>query len=307
MMIIDAHSHWLPQEIINSAHFYSKAWGDIETQLKAMDEAGVDRAVLSYPTSDAFVRLGGLREVAEAYNGRVAEVLRRYPDRFIGAAVLAVDDKKGMVDAYKKATAEQGFRAVSLATSTNGIFLDDPQYFDLYALAQDDGVPIFVHPQIVKPIGSEKVEDPLLTPVIEYVFETTMCVGKLLVSQLFERFPKLNFIFAYFGGVTPFIAHRYDTTYTMLRGVNFVRDLGDLPSAYLKRIYVDTSGDRTLANYISSLELFGAGHIVWGSDYPAKKDIKGSMGILRDVGITEKDCQDILGGTLERIFQEVKL
>jgi predicted TIM-barrel fold metal-dependent hydrolase len=306
-MIIDAHSHWLPQEIINSAHFYSKVWGDIETQLKAMDEAGVDRAVLSYPTSDAFVRLGGFREVAEVYNGRVAEVLRRFPDRFIGAAVLPADEKKGIVDTYKKATSEHGFRAVSLATSINGVFLDDSRYFDLYALAQDDGVPVFVHPQIVRPIGSERVEDPLLTPVIEYIFETTMCVGKLLMSQVFERFPKLNFIFAYFGGVTPFIAHRYDATYTMLRGVNFVRDLGDLPSAYLKRIYVDTSGDRTMANYISSLELFGAGHIVWGSDYPAKRDVKGSMGILHDLDIAEEDRQNILGGTLERIFQEVKL
>ncbi|QAT17633.1 hypothetical protein BU251_07840 [Candidatus Velamenicoccus archaeovorus] len=306
-MIIDAHSHWLPQEIISSAHFYSKAWGDIEAHLKAMDEAGVDRAVLSYPTSDAFVRLGGFREVAEVFNGSVAGVLRKYPERFIGAVVLPVDEKKGMVDTYKKATAEQGFRAISLATSTNGLFLDDPRYFDLYALAQDEGVPVFVHPQIVKPIGSEKVEDPLLTPVIEYVFETTMCVGKLLMSQVFERFPELNFIFAYFGGVTPFIAHRYDATYTMLRGVNFVRDLGDLPSAYLKRIYVDTSGDRTAANYLSSLELFGPGHIVWGSDYPAKKDVKGSMGILHDLDIAEKDRRDILGGTLERIFQEVKL
>jgi predicted TIM-barrel fold metal-dependent hydrolase len=306
-MIIDAHSHWLPQEIISSAHFYSKAWGDIETQLKAMDEAGVDRAVLSYPTSDAFVRLGGLREVAEAYNGRVAEVLRRYPDRFIGAAVLPVDDKKAMTDAYRRATADQGFRAVSLATSTNGAFLDDPRYFDLYELAQEQRVPLFVHPQIVKPVGSERVEDPLLTPVIEYIFETTMCVGKLLMSQVFERFPRLNFIFAYFGGVTPFIAHRYDATYTMLRGVNFVKDLGGLPSEYLKRIYVDTSGDRTMANYMSSLELFGPGHIAWGSDYPAKKDVRGSMEVFNDLDITEKDRRDILGGTLEKIFKEVRL
>lgn len=306
-MIIDAHSHWLPQEITSCAHFYSKAWGDIEAQLKAMEEAGVDRAVLSYPTSDAFLRLGSLKQVAQVYNEGVAAILRKYPDKFIGAAVLPVDDKKDMIDTYKRALADLGFRAVSLATSTNGVFLDDPRYFDLYALAQEQGVPIFVHPQIVKPIGSEKVEDPLLTPVIEYIFETTMCVGKLLMSGVFERFPKLNFVFTYFGGVTPFIAHRYDATYTMLRGVNFVRDLGGLPSAYLKRIYVDTSGDETMANYMSSLELFGPGHIVWGSDYPAKKDVKGSMGILNDLDITEKDRQDILGGTLEKIFQEVRL
>lgn len=306
-MIIDAHSHWLPQEITSCAHFYSEAWGDIEAQIKAMEEAGIDRAVLTYPTSDAFLRLGTFRQVAEVYNERVAAILRQYPDKFIGAAVLPADDKKAMIDTYRRATADLGFRALSLATSTNGAFLDDPQYFDLYALAQAQRVPVFVHPQIVKPIGSERVEDPLLTPVIEYIFETTMCVGKLLMSRVFEKFPNLNFIFAYFGGVTPFIAHRYDATYTMLRGVNFVKDLGGLPSAYLKRIYVDTSGDRITANYMSSLKLFGPAHIVWGSDYPAKKDIKGSMGILKDLDITEKDRRGILGGTLEKIFQEVRL
>jgi len=301
-MIIDAHSHWLPQEIINCAHFYSKSWGDIEAQIKVMEESGVDRAVLSYPTSDAYLRLGSLRQLAEVYNERVAAILRKYPNKFIGAAVLPVDDEKALLTEYKRATADLGFRALSLATSTHGAFLDDGRYFEVYAQAEKDGVPVFVHPQIVKPIGSSQVEDPLLTPVIEYIFETTMCVGKLLMSQVFERFPKLNFIFAYFGGVTPFIAHRYDATYAMLRGVNFVKDLGGLPSEYLKRIYVDTSGDKTLANYISSLELFGAGHIVWGSDYPAKKDITASMEVLKRLDISEKEREGILGGTLDEIF-----
>jgi predicted TIM-barrel fold metal-dependent hydrolase len=305
-MIIDAHSHWLPQEIINCAHFYSKAWGDIDAQIKAMEEAGVDRAVLSYPTSDAFLRLGSLRQVAEIYNERVAAILRQYPDKFYGAAILPVDDEKAMLEEYKRATGDLGFRALSMATSTNGVFLDDPRYFELYALAERQGVPIFVHPQIVKPIGSSQVDDPLLTPVIEYIFETTMCVGKLLVSQVLERFGRLNFIFAYFGGVTPFIAHRYDATYTMLREIHFVRDLNGLPSEHLKRVYVDTSGDKTVANYISSLELFGPQRIVWGSDYPAKKDVKGSMDVLKDLKIGDKDRQDILGGTLEKIFQQGK-
>ncbi len=38
-MIIDSHSHWLPEEIIQNAYFYSKAWGDIESQVKMMEEA----------------------------------------------------------------------------------------------------------------------------------------------------------------------------------------------------------------------------------------------------------------------------
>lgn len=306
-MIIDAHSHWLPEEIINNVHFFSKAWGDIDTQIAAMDRAGVDKAVLSYPTSDAHLRMGSLKKVVEIYNERVAAILKTHPDRFIGAAILPVDDKKAMLDEFKRTTQDLGFKAVSLATSFNGAFLDDERYLPLYEAAEKLNVPIFVHSQIVKPIGSSQVEDPLLTPVIEYVFETTMCVGKLLMAEVFGRFKNLKFIFAYFGGVTPFIAHRYDATYTMLRGINFVKDLKDVPSQYLKRIYVDTSGDKTPVNFISSLELCGPEHVLWGSDYPAKKDISASMGVLDPLSLGEKDKKNILGGNLERIFKQVKL
>ncbi len=107
--------------------------------------------------------------------------------------------------------------------------------------------------------------------------------------------------------MTPFIAHRYDATYSMLRSINFVKDLHNLPSAYLKQIYVDTSGDSTIANFISSLELFGPEHILWGSDYPAKKDIAASMQVFNRLHLSEKDKKNMLGGNLERIFRQVKL
>jgi aminocarboxymuconate-semialdehyde decarboxylase len=305
-MIIDAHSHWLPEEIIASAHFFSKAWGDIETQVRAMDAAGVDQAVLSYPTSDAYAKLGSLKEVARLYNDRVSAIVAAYPKRFIGAAVLPVDDPAAMMDEFKRTTEVLGFKALSLATSTNGVFLDDERFILLYQEAVKRGMPVFVHPQIIRPIGSSQVEDPLLTPVIEYVFETTMCVGKLLMAGVLERFKDLVFIFSYFGGVTPFIAHRYDATYAMLRGINFVKDLKDSPTAYLKRIYVDTSGDQTPANYISSLELFGAGHILWGSDYPAKKDMAGAIKFLDGLSLSGSDRQGILGGNLQKILSNVR-
>jgi len=306
-MIIDAHCHWLPEEIINNAHFFSKSWGEIEVQVEAMEKAGVERAVLTYPTSDAHRRMGSLKKVSMLYNERVAAIVKFQPERFVGAAILPVNDPKAMVNEFKRTTQDLGFRGVSLATSHEGVFLDDERYWKLYEEAQKYRVPIFVHPQIIDPIGSAEVSDPLLTPVIEYVFETTMCVGKLLMAEIFQRFPDLTWIFSYFGGVTPFIAHRYDVTYNMLRNINFVKDLGDAPSNFLRRIYVDTSGDRTLANYMASLELFGSEHILWGSDYPAKQDISASIGFLDALSVSDTDRKNILGGNLERILKQVKL
>jgi len=96
-MIIDAHAHWLPEDIINNVHFFSKSWGDVETHLAAMDDAGINKTVLSYPTSNAHIRMGSMKKVVETYNERVGSLLKGQPDRFIGAAILPVDDSKGMV------------------------------------------------------------------------------------------------------------------------------------------------------------------------------------------------------------------
>src|SRR4030042_5512193 len=114
-MIIDAHSHGLPEEIIHNAHFFSPAWGDIEAQVAMMDEAGIDKAVLSYPTSDAHVKVGSLKEVNRIYNDAVARIIRRFPDRFIGAAILPFGNSEEMVSELSRATEQLGFRYLSLA------------------------------------------------------------------------------------------------------------------------------------------------------------------------------------------------
>jgi len=300
-MIIDSHSHWLPQDIINNAHFFSKSWGDIESQIKIMDEMGIDKAVLTYPTSDAHLKLGSISRVTKIYNDNVAKIIKRYPDRFIGAAVLPVDSASGMLDELKR-TKELGFKAISLASSYNGTYLDNEIFLPIYKLAEQENIPVFVHSQIVNPIGFERVQDPLLTPVIEYTFDTTICIGKLLMSEILRESPKLKFIFAHFGGAIPFLQHRFDATYQMLRSINFVKDLKANPTEYLRNIYVDTGGDKIKTNFLLALELLKPTHILWGSDWPAKKDVAGAIQAVKDLEIAQEDKESILGRNIEKIL-----
>jgi len=301
-MLIDAHSHWLPDEIISNAHFFHKGWGDIESQLKNMDAVKIDAAVLSYPTSDAHLKLGSISEVAHLFNDNVGKILKAYPKRFIGAAVLPVDNSTDMLEELKRATGELGFKAVSLASSYNGIYLDDKMFLPIYKEAQEKGYPIFVHSQIVNPIGFERVKDPLLTPVIEYVFDTTISVGKLLMSDILRDYPKVKFVFAYFGGAICYLKQRFDATYQMLRKLNFVKDLQGNPSDYFKNIYIDTSGDTTRANFLLSLDLMGPKHILWGSDWPAKQDISAGIKTVNDLDISQEDKNNILGWNMAKLL-----
>jgi len=301
-MMFDAHAHWLPREIIDNAHFFSPAWGDIKRQLALMGKFHIERALLLYPTSDAYQQMGGLQKVARIYNNSIAEVVKRYPERFIGAAILPVDEPETMVTEFDRATEELGFKAISLATSFEGVYLDDDRFHPLYERAEASNTPLFVHPQTINPIGFERVKDPLLTPVIEFVFDTTMCIGKLMTAGTLRRFPNLKFVFAHFGGVMPFIKERFDTVYKMLRGRNIVKDLFALPSEYLKQIYVDTSGATSPSTLMSTLEMVGAEHTLWGSDYPSNPDVSASIDAIEGLDIPAEDKKRILGANIERVL-----
>jgi aminocarboxymuconate-semialdehyde decarboxylase len=302
-MIIDSHSHWLPEEIVKNARFFSRNWNDIESQLRIMDESEIEKAVLSYPTSDAHLKLGGMKEVSRIYNDAVAQILQRFPDRFIGAVVLPVGDPREMVKEMSRAIDELGFRAVSLSSSYDGLYLDDKMFTPVYRNARRYNVPVFVHSQIINPIGFERVEDPLLTPVIEYIFDTTICVGKMLMSDILREYGDVKFIFGYFGGVICHLKHRFDATYQMLKGMNYVKDLQGNPSDFLKNIYVDTSGDTSQANFLAALELLGPGRVLWGSDWPAKKKLWEGIEAVKALPISTKEQEDILGGNLARMLR----
>ena len=300
--MFDAHSHWLPGEIIEKAHFFSPAWGDIEKQLAIMDKFHIDKALILYPTSDAYKQMGGLKEVARVYNDAIAEVVSKYPQRFSGAAILPVDEPEEMVAEFGRATAGLGFKAISLATSFDGIYLDDDRFHPLYERAEASNTPIFVHPQTINPIGFERVKHPLLTPVIEFVFDTTICIGKLMTSGILRKYPHLKFVFAHFGGVMPFIKERFDSVYKMLRGRNIVEDLSALPSEYLRQIYVDTSGASSRAALMCTLEMVGAEHTLWGSDYPGNPDVSASIDAIEELDVSAEDKEKILGGNIAQIL-----
>jgi predicted TIM-barrel fold metal-dependent hydrolase len=62
----------------------------------------------------------------------------------------------------------------------------------------------------------------------------------------------------------------------MLRQRGMVKDLGKQPTEILSKIYVDTSGS-PLNNIQLALDLFGEDKVLWGSDYPANREIRENL------------------------------
>ena len=300
--VFDTHSHYMPPEVAQKTAFFKVGWSDIDRHLKVMDEHGIETSLLLYPTSDAHLNLGGWQKLSAIYNEKISEVVKTHPDRFIGAGILPMDQPQAIEGELKKIE-ECRLKAISLASSYEGVYLDDPIFEPVYAFCERKKFPIHVHPQIMHPIGEERVQDPLLTPVLEYVFDVSVCIGKMMMGGVFLKFPHVKFIFAHYGGVLPFVKERFDNTYTMLRKRNFVKDIQKLPSEYFQNLYIDTSGSKSKAALLCALELVDASHILFGSDFPANQSMLQSIAVVKEDPSFQKMRDQILVQNAQSLFR----
>lgn len=299
MAIIDAHSHFMPPEVAAKTTFFKMGWSDVDRHLALMDQCGIEKALLVYPTSDAHLQMGGWKKLCAVYNRAIADLIKIHPKRFIGAGILPVDDAQEFLDELKRVQ-DLSLKVISLASSYDGVYLDDERFFPVYEFAQKNNFPIHVHSQIINPIGEERVRDPLLTPVLEYVMDVSICLGKMMMSGVFLKFPNVKFIFAHYGGVLPVVKERFDTTYQMLRKRDFVKDIGKLPGEYFKNLYFDTSGSKSTATLMCLLEGVPASHILFGSDFPANAMFDASLGAIQKATISSSDKNSIIYSELLR-------
>lgn len=300
--IIDAHSHYMPPEVAQNTAFFKQGWSDLDRQLGVMDEHDIERSVLLYPTSDAHLNMQGWKELAETYNSAMAKVVREYSGRFIGAGIVPFGDAEAR-DQELSMFVENGFSVVSLASSYDGIYLDDIYFEPVFQFATEHQLPVHVHAQIMNPIGYERVEDPLLSPVLEYVMDVTMCIGKMMMSGTLQKFPNVNFIFPHYGGVLPFVKERFDSTYSMLRRREYVKDLGHLPGKYFENLYYDMSGSKSVASLQCALEVTDPGHILFGSDFPANPNPGLALEAGRSVGFSKADVDKIFRNNMLNLIQ----
>lgn len=303
-MIVDAHSHFMPPEVAKNTAFFKQFWSDPDAQLRLMDAHGVAKAVLVYPTSDAHLQMGGWTKLCDSYNPAIADLVSQHPDRFIGAGIIPADSPDQIPQELRRIE-DLGLQVISLASSYEKRYLDDPMFAPVYEFAQKHKMPIHIHPQIMNPIGDERLRDPLLSPVLEYVFDVSASLGRMMMEGVFSRYPDVKFIFAHYGGVLPIIKERFDTTYQMLRGRNFVKDLGKLPSEFFKNLYFDMSGSASAGSFAAALEVVDCKHLLWGSDFPANRNFAGSLGIINNSFLSANEKSLIQGENISDLLSKV--
>ncbi len=95
---------------------------------------------------DLLERVGIVRAVPfGASNDEIAELLRDYPDRFIGLARISGLDVMRGVRELERRVREQKFQALGVSALVDGIPASDRRYYPLYAKAAELSIPVRVY------------------------------------------------------------------------------------------------------------------------------------------------------------------
>lgn len=293
-MIIDAHTHFFPPEVSADPRAWAKSrgeshWADLvaplkgkslqgwatpDQMLKAMDEAGVDQAVL----------LGWYWEQVDNcrwQNRLVAEILKNHPRRFLAfAACNPTAAPEQVVDLLEEAR-EAGFCGVGeLLPQVQGHDFKSPGMIALLEFCHRHRWPINFH--VTEPVGHPypgRVETPLEALV-----------------ELATEFPENTFIFAHLGGLLPFY------------------ELNPRVALALRNVSYDTAACPLLYQPKSlalAMEVVGPEKILWGTDFPLRifpstqpePDFKTYLRTLQtDEDLNPSALKQILGGNLEAIL-----
>ena len=249
-------------------------------RLAAMDVAGITVQVLSNtgPGPDLVAGLDGVA-MAREMNDHLAAAVARHPDRFAGFAVLPMLSPGACAAELQRSVKELGFVGALINGTTDGRFLDDPQYDDLLAAAVEADVPIYIHPHLAPaPVRAAYFGDlePGAARVLEaagwgWHQETAIHVLRLVLRGCLDRHPKLKLIIGHMGEMLPMMLARADEVFAL--------DIGHLARpisrAILDQVWITTSGIFSQPPLLAALLTFGIDRIMFSVDYPYAPNAKG--------------------------------
>ena len=276
---------------------------DLDGQLRDMDLAGIDVAVLTCNLGwDATL------EECRLINEQAADLQARYPGRFVGLAHAPVLEEAGLEE-LERATGELNLRGATIASQVGGLPLDAPALAPFYRKASALQLPIFVHPAQL-PAGYPFCRDYDLARIIGREVDLQVAVTRVIAGRVLEEFPALTFVFAHFGGGIAAVKERL-----VAKSGRF----GTLRRPFedsFGRLYFDTAGfEGGPAALRCGLEGIRPERLVFATDYPQDftgattqtgrgvEAIRAYIDLIRGLPLSDGAAEGILGGTAARLLR----
>lgn len=270
----------------------------VEGRFEDMERESVSRQMLS-PMPIMWCYWGppeATAEWARVQNDYIAAMVDKYPDKFVGAATLPMQSPPHAIREMERIK-KIGFQVVEIGTNINGKDLDAPENVEILTAAQELGLSVFVHPWF--PIGSDRMKEYYLPPILGVSLETPLTISRLILSGVLEHLTKIKMLFAHAGGAFPSLLGRLDNGYR--RRTEPKKIISKLPSEYAHRLYFDSiTHDREILGYMC--RKYGSNRVMMGSDYPFDMGVEHPLDQVIDAGLSEADLDNVLFRTAEEFL-----
>ncbi|HVO92181.1 MAG TPA: amidohydrolase family protein, partial [Terriglobales bacterium] len=248
---IDIHHHYIPLELIEAVKTNGKALGveyfppkdakdnpfqirfpkgnrlnpdprmtEVNNRLEVMTKGGIGIATVEVHTACVGYELdGGRGETwSKLYNEAIMSLVKRHPDRFVGIATVPLQDPPRAARVLEHAIRDLKMSGVTIASNVVGKYYDSKDFDPFWAKAQELDVLMIMHPEWV--LGSEKIGAFGLRTVCGNPADTTLSVGYMIYSGVFDRFPNLKLALLHGGGFFPYHLGRFDNGFSSGSGAS---------------------------------------------------------------------------------------
>ncbi len=326
MLMIDAFTHILPPKYLKArpasfntreslaynSLFSREALIDIDTRLRMMDRFDGYFQILNIavPPVEDMVGPKEAVDLAKVANDGMAELVFKYPDRFLGAmACLPLNNMDAAMKELDRAILQLGFKGVQITSSIMDKPLDSPEFDPLFEKMNKYDLPIQIHPRHIRGKGDSATIDRDYPNDCGWPYDTTLCMNRLVYGGVLHKYPNLKILTHHCGGLAPYQAAR------IFRGQSRVLNrqadrlgFSKTIEEYYKMFYGDTAMWGWTPGLMCGYAFFGPDHVLFGTDTPygprgGEMFIRDSIRSIGEMTIPEEDKKKIFELNARKLFK----
>ncbi len=306
--------YWDPELLKYFSARDAKRISDIEKKLmdvgdvriREMDEGGVDLQVLSHgaPAAQKLPPEAAV-QVARETNDRLRKIIETHPTRFAGFATLPTAHPNAAADELERTVNKYGFKGAMIHGLTGGTeFLDKKQFWPIFERAQALDVPLYLHPAYPHAAVTEAYYKDytgrfpeLLGPALGFTQETATQAIRLVLSGVFDAYPRLKIILGHLGEGIPFLLWRIDQS--LSREGNEGLKFAEL---FREHFYVTTSGNFSDTALTCTIAELGVDRVLFSVDWPFISNEMGTQW-MEKTALSDADKEKILSRNARKLLR----
>ena len=332
-MMIDMFNHFMPKAYHDriaplipdnpavTAFPRLKTLVDIEARLRLLDEFDGLQQVLSLanPPLELIAPPDRTPELARIANDALAEICRKYPDRFpTFIAAMPTNNVEASLQEIDRAIDTLGARGIQLFTNVAGKPLSNPEFRPIFQRMAQHDLPVWIHPMRgpqAADYATEKMSEDEIWFCFGWPYETTACMTRLIYSGIFDELPNLKIISHHMGGMIPYFSAKINLGFKQIffgspdrNPLAEERGLKRHPRDYYKMLFADTALSGEVAPMQCGHAFFGSDKVIFATDAPFDAEqgrglIANTIAGVKALGLSSAETEQIFVGNARALLR----